>query len=587
MLSINDMNNNNISQKENINEEDDIQKNINSFQRLKAELAQCQQESISLRKEIEVLKDNNSRLRSRNLNLLNLIKVYKDKETQLLLTQENLKNMRDECDSLKDSILKERSNFRLELREKDNIYNADIIQTNLRTESLKHQVETFNGIKKLNDILYIKNNELKKILEDMKCEEKTKLEELEIKYNKKMNNYKRKMIEFLKRNEKERAKNGTQIELNNKLNILHIQELVNEIEIQGVEVEDLLKERQELKYKILQLNRDLNIYQKVIDILMKKNNAFQHKLKTINNNINNNNLKEYNSLSMNKENSNEPRTYNLLTEPADKKALNINVIKLKKNKYRNFTHNEKFLKIIKEKYIVKNKNKNNKLLNTDTDRKKETLSAKEKIENKVNKENNEDNMNNKSFKFYLNNKNKDKVIEFLFKELEKYKDSTQFYKSKLDLINTKYSHIIKSYDEILEKIYKEELDKNIENIILNVNDFKKFNFEKMTSEQKYAIIIKLINHIAPLVYREDLENNLFIKNASKTKEKYKLNSFNISSQNSTKTPSQKTDITNIKTLGYFSDYKKGIKKDKNKTLYKFSKSKISIDLLPKIDLLDL
>ena len=105
---------------------------------------------------------------------------------------------------MKDSILRERTNFRLELREKDNNYNADIIQTNLRTESLKHQVENFNGIKKLNDILYIKNNELKKNLEDMKCEEKTKLEELEIKYNKKMNNYKRKMIEFLKRNEKER-----------------------------------------------------------------------------------------------------------------------------------------------------------------------------------------------------------------------------------------------------------------------------------------------------------------------------------------------------------------------------------------------
>ena len=180
-----------------------------------------------------------------------------------------------------------------------------------------------------------------------------------------MNNYKRKMIDFLKRNEKERARNGTQIELNNKLNILHIQELVNEIEIQGVEVEDLLKERQELKFKIMQLNRDLNIYQKVIDILMKKNNAFQNKLKSINNsnnNNNNNNIPEYNSLSMNKNNKNEFRLFNVLTEP-EQKSLNANVIKLKKNKYRGYTHNEKFLKIIKEKYLVKNAH--NKKLNTD------------------------------------------------------------------------------------------------------------------------------------------------------------------------------------------------------------------------------
>ena len=583
MISSNDMNND-ISEKENINDDDNIQKNINSFQRIKAELSQSQQESVLLRREIEVLKENNSRLSSRNLDLMNLIKVYKEKETQLLLTQENLKNMKDEYESLKDSIFKDRANFRSELREKDNIYNADIIQTNLRTESLKHQVETFNGIKKLNDILYIKNTELKKNLEDMKCEEKTKLEELEIKYNKKMNNYKRKMIEFLKRNEKERVKNGTQIELNNKLNILHIQELVNEIEIQGVEVEDLLKERQELKFKILQLSRDLNIYQKLIDILIKKNNTFQHKLRSKNNINNNNNLKEYSSLSLNKKNKNEQRTYNILTEP-DKKLLNINVIKLKKNKYLGNTHNEKFLKIIKEKYAVKNTSTNNKLLNNDSSKKnKETLSGKEKIENKECK----DDINNKSFKYYLENKNKEKVIEFLFKEREKYKDLSQFYKNKLDIINTKFSYIIKSYDEILEKIYKEELDKNIENIILNINDFKKFNFEKMTPQQKYAILIKLINHIAPLVYEKDLENNLFIKSASKTKEKYKINSFNISSQNnSTKIPSQKTDIMNIKSLGCFSDYKKCLKKEKNKSLYKFSKSKISIDLLPKVDLLDL
>ena len=396
MLSFNNMNND-ILDNENLKDEDIVQKNLNSFQKLKSEISQYQQESNSLRKEIEALKDSNSRLKARNLDLMNLIKAYKTKETQLLLTEENLKMMKDEYESLKDSILKDRANFRLELREKDNTYNQDIIQTNLRTESLKHQVETFNGIKKLNDILYIKNNELKKNLEDMKCEEQTKLEELEIKYNKKMNNYKRKMIDFLKRNEKERARNGTQIELNNKLNILHIQELVNEIEIQGVEVEDLLKERQELKFKIMQLNRDLNIYQKVIDILMKKNNAFQNKLKSINNsnnNNNNNNIQEYNSLSMNKNNKNEFRLFNVLTEP-EQKSLNANVIKLKKNKYRGYTHNEKFLKIIKEKYLVKNAH--NKNLNT------------------------ESNIKNK-FKYYLENKNKEKVIEFLFKEREKYKD---------------------------------------------------------------------------------------------------------------------------------------------------------------------
>ena len=571
-----------------LKEEYSAQKDRNSFQKLKVELSKNQQEILNLRKEISSLQEVNSRLRKKILDLLTLIQEYKSKETQLSVTEENLKNMRNEYDSLKDSLLKDRANFRSELRLKDNIYNQDIIQTNLRTESLKHQVDNFNGIKKLNDILYIKNNELKKNIEELKWIEKTKLEEMQIKYNKKMNNYKRKMIEFLKRNEEERAKNGTQSELNNKLNILHIQELVNEIEIQGVEVEDLLKERQELKFKILQLNRDLYIYQKVIDILMKKNNTFQNKLKSIKKN-NNNYLQEYNSLSSDKKNKTEKeqKSYNLLTEP-DKNILNANVIKLKKKKYKGFTHNEKILKIIKEKYIPKIPSK--KIINTESNKDiKEMNQTKETYET-----------DNKSFKCYLENKNKDKVIEFLFKEREKYKDSSHFYKDKLDLINSQYSRIMKMYNEALEKIYKEELDKNIENIILNIDDFKKFNFEKMKPEQKYAILIKLINHISPLVYKEDIENNSFIKSASTTKQKYKMNSFNISSQNSTKTPSQMTDIINLKSLsnkgnnlkdkksfGCFNDYNKFIKKDKNKTLYRFSNSKVSIDLLPKVDILDL
>ena len=535
-----------------LKEQNSVQKDFNSIQKLKKELNFNQQEILKLRKEIDSLKEANNILKTKNLDLINLIKSYKLKESKALMTEENLKAMRQEYDSLKDSLLKDRSDFQMQLREKDNIYNADIIQTNLRAENLKHQSDTFNGIKKLNDILYIKNNELLKNIEDLKNIEKTKLEALEIRYNKKMNNYKRKMIEFLKRNEKERAKNGTQGELNNKLNILHIQELVNEVEIQGVEVEDLLKERQELKFKILELNRDLNIYQKIIDLMKRKNNTFQNKLKNINNN---NNIQEYNSLSSNKKNKFKEKSYNLLTEP-DKNPLNINVIKLTKNKFRGYTHNEKVLKIIKDKYIIKKEEK--KLLNQGINEEN-----KERIKNK---ENNND-INNKSFKYYKENKNRDNIIEFLFREREKYKESAQFYKNKLDLINNRFSNIMKMYNEALEKIYKEELDKNIENIILNINDFKTFDFQQMKSEQKYAILIKLIN--------------------------------SISGQNSTKIPSQISSIINLKTmsnknmkdkktLGSFSDYKKFIKNDnKNRTLYKFSNSKISIDLLPKVDLLDL
>ena len=162
-----------------LKEEDPAQKDPNSFQKLKTELSKNQQEILDLRKEITSLKDVNSRLRKKIIDLLSLIQEYKTKEAQLLVTEENLKNMRNEYDSLKDSLLRDRANFRSELRLKDNIYNQDIIQTNLRTESLKHQVDNFTGIKKLNDILYIKNNELKKNIEELKRIQKTNLEKMQ------------------------------------------------------------------------------------------------------------------------------------------------------------------------------------------------------------------------------------------------------------------------------------------------------------------------------------------------------------------------------------------------------------------------
>ena len=583
--------------KEYENEKNDIQ----SYQKLKIEISKYQQESLNLYKEIEYLKEINSNLKSKNLDLINLIKSYKSKEDALLLTEENLKNMKNENEMLKENLLKERDKFNLELRIKDNTYAQDITQTNLRTESLKHQVENFNGIKKLNDILYIKNNELKKNIEELEYEKKNKLEEMEIKYNKKMNNYKRKMIEFLKKNEKERAKQGTQIELNNKLNILHIQELVNEIEIQGIEVEDLLKERQELKLKILKLNRDLNIYQKVIDVMTKKNNLFQNKLKNI---VNINNNKEYNSFSTEK-NLSKNNNFKILS---NNNQCSFNVMKLKK--YKNLTKSEKIIKIIKEKYIVNNKNKNgiNKTtFNTESNEENVNIKKLNLINNTFSNNNAITNID-KCMKDYIENKNKDDIIEFLLKEREKYKDISQFYKDKLALINNKYSNLMKIYDEILEKIYKEELDKSAENIIININDFKQFNFGKLSSEQKYAIIIKLINHISPLILKKDLENNFFIKNVSNVREKYRmnsLNSFNISSQNSTKAHSQINGIINLKSINSksndinnslrcFSEYKnlldkkdKNNKSNKNKTLYKFSNSKIKIDLFPNINLLDL
>ena len=601
---------------ENISLED--QKNLRDdlyiFQKLKNTISDLQSETSQLRQELYQLKENNNNLLTEKQSLLNIIKEYKSKENLFLLTKESLNKLNEDYDSLKSAFLSERNKFQLELRIKESIYDRDVIQTNMRTENIKNQMDVFSNIKKLNDILYIKNNELKKNIELIQLEEKAKLEDMEIKYTKKMDNYKKKMIDFLKKNEQERLKLGTQTELNNKLNILHIQELINELEIQGVEVEDLLKERQELKMKIMSLNHDLLIYQEIIDTMTKKNHKFQNKLKKISNNI-----KEYNLTKKDK------GEHLVLTEPNDK---SLNLLKMKKRKNLSTNNKEEF-KLIKNKKAINNnyirgvsskysippfsiRDYNAKLAK----QKNKDIKIKIKIDDNENIDNKTQNNTNCTENF---DKKKKNDLETLLKEKEKYKDLYEYYKEKFDSIQNKYSYIFKMYNEILEKIYKEEIvKKNKENIFIDLNEFKEMKFQNMTSEQKYAILIKLINNIAPILYKKDIENNLFLQNVSKVKEKYTfngLNSFNLSSQNSTKISFGHGGISNIKmkaqnindsfrtttttfygggvkcnkSINSFDDYKKIFCKKKDqrtKSSLHFGNSKIDVDLFPKVNILE-
>ena len=178
-----------------------LQSDLITIQKLKSSVLDYQAETNRLNNEVEKLKAHNNRLIEENQKLSVLLKIYEKKESLFLLTKESLEKVKEENESLNSILLKERDKFNLELRIKDNIYDRDVSQTNIKNETLKHQNDMFLNVKKLNDILYLKNNELKKNIEDLKEEEKIKLDKMEIRYNKKFDNYKRKMIEFLRKNE--------------------------------------------------------------------------------------------------------------------------------------------------------------------------------------------------------------------------------------------------------------------------------------------------------------------------------------------------------------------------------------------------
>jgi hypothetical protein len=105
---------------------------------------------------------------------------------------------------------------------------------------------------------------------------------MELNHQNKMAKFKKKMLDYLKDEHANFGANSNlQNELNNKLNILHVQELKNELEYQSRIIEDLLREREVLKRKVADLTNDVKIYINVTNCLGQKNKEFQDKLHEI------------------------------------------------------------------------------------------------------------------------------------------------------------------------------------------------------------------------------------------------------------------------------------------------------------------
>ena len=452
-------------------------------------LNKLRRENYELKETIGRLQSINIRITSENEELKILKKLLLNKEKEYLVQQGLITEQETEMEYLKNIILAERKNFFQDLRLKEKSYENELLQMKRDHDMLK-KIENFNKINSLNDIFYSKILDLEKTIEDLKKEEEIKLNMKEIEFNNKMDKYKKKLLDFLKKGDIIRE-GGDQLALSNKMNMLHIQELLNEIEYQNQEVNDLLKQRKELKIKIIDLSSDLNIYKIMVNILANKNDEFQKKLKSaykpfkekLSSNLNKIIPKIENHLNLNINTEICDKKFKIYSPKLNKKNLTLNsdLPSNKTKKSSNFF------------YI-------NNTISSNASQKKIKLESESSIASKM-KQN--DLFNEK-------------------KEKEKFKDLYEFYKKKYEYYHNKFKNIIETYESMLEKIYNEELTNKKKDIIININDFKDFNFENMTPEQKYSVLIKLINHIAPLVYKNDFEDNSFRGKIFKVKQKYNI-----------------------------------------------------------------
>ena len=415
--------------------------------------------TIELSDLINNLKSENSMLKTQlNANRENLVS-YSLYENSLKQKDKIISDLHKKYENLQHEFNEYKLNF-------EKKYEEEIIGVRMLNDSTSYKIENVLKIENLNNLLYSRVLELENLISNFGVEEKKKIDNIKLNYENKMEVFRKKMVNYIKKEyDNYNIDSNLNKELNNKLTAIHLQELIEEMDFCSKKIEELLKERENLKRKVKDLSNDIKIYETVLQNLERKNKKYQEQLHEISQNINFNKIK------------NVINTYN------DKKSISSEKNLLSNASIMSFVNNSK----------SRNINRTINISNTTENIKKPLIKV-------LNTNSGNNNFSN-----------------------ENYKIKYETVSSKLNLINIKYGNLIKLYDEILTKLYKENFNNNI---YLNINDFKEFNFNNLNEEEKYAIVVTLINNIFPLVNKENIENENILNKLGKFKIKYFNNNFN-------------------------------------------------------------
>ncbi len=408
-------------------------------------------ENKNLKETYKKLEESYLNLQNKYSDLKTRYSLISSKETHFSNLEKNILDKDKEILDLKEKINMLESNFEKYKNEYDIRYEYDVNQVKYFNQNNQNKIENINKLEQLNKILYNKILSLEEIIQNFKTEEKKKLNEMEIEYEKKLNEIKRTMLKFLKKGEIfSKSSSNLQNNLSLKLNNLLNKELLNELEYQSYQIEDLLKQRDNLDKIINSYKNDIDIHKNVEKILSEKNQKYTGMIKVLSDKIESiNNSRLSSSKNCEKESNNNLKHFKSHS--------------LSNNESNNFSINE----------IINHPNKKS--------------NTKLKMENTI-----------VLTKEYIN-KNK---------QLESLKMKYDTLKSKLDYIHSKYSNILDLFDIALDKVYEDENFKGLKNIFVNVDDFKKCDFELLNIEQKYSIIVLIIKYILPFISNEGLSSKL-------------------------------------------------------------------------------
>ena len=483
-------------------------------------------ESLTISKlnnEIKILNYELSKSRQKATELENsLIKLQKDytdlkvrfyisssKEIEYQNMKENLKEKNDIISNLEKEMAKIKRNFEQEKKLFDAKYRHDVEEVNYINEKLTIRNESASKFEKLNDILYDRVQQLEKLILSFKAEEKKKFDEQELNFEKKLTKTKKKMLDFInKANELKNKKSKSKLEIVEKFSILNHNSLLNELEFESLQLEDLLKQREHLDKVITQMKSDISIHKNVEKVLVNKNKKYIDMIRMLSEKIEKNKKeKEGEKTMIKKIKLNE--TNNEILKKKDKQFL---FNKIRKNIDINKRYFDKKIELNKSQSLLKTGKFNDKRMNL-TSYKTQFLQRNNSVENIDYKEKNEKIIYEKILL------QKDLIKKT--KEIDILRNNCNHYKDKLNFINNRYSNILSLYDTVLEKIHK-EYPEDLKEIFIDINEFNKCEFNKLSPDKKYSLVILLIQCILPLINENNLPENIK-KNMKNTQTKFYLN----------------------------------------------------------------
>ena len=447
-----------------------------------------------------------------NMDLKVLLKESYLKETENKNMREALKEKDNIILDLENKIEKLINDIKTQKKEFDIKYRNDVGEVRFLNEKLSIRSESAIKFEKLNDLLYDRVQQLEQTILNLKNEEKRKFQEQEIKFERKLVDTKKKMLNFI--NEAKSIKDNnlkTKFEVIEKLSIMNHNSLLNELEFGSLQLEDLLKQREHLDKVIVQMKSDLLIHKNVEKVLVNKNKKYVDMIRVLSEKI-----------------EKDKKEKEIEKQKSEEKIIKMNDsnIDFDKKKEKHFLYNKIKKNIDSNKRYLDNKNDFNK--SQPNFNKDKIMIKKRMIFTNYTSRFLQRNDSLSSFEYKTKN---DKIIfekiqlqkELIkkTKEIDILRDNCNHYKDKLNFIDKRYFNILCLYDTVLEKINK-EYQEDLKEIYIDINEFNKCEFDKLTIDKKYSLAILLIKCILPLINENNLPENIK-KNMKNIQTKFYLN----------------------------------------------------------------